>query len=409
MSDERAISLSHLYPTGRKLCTSPHHTGPRWIAIHYFPMHKKHPDGSVRTLPSWCQTCAIIQSRIYAARPENKERLNAAARVAQRAMRAAEGWKRPGRPSESDARKRRLEAHRRSLGSPEPNGNGNTLVEPAMTSPVTIEEYKAARSARRKGESTADAIERVRAEVKEPPRPVEPADPLRYRKNPEVPHEPLRTFLEERITAGDRRVPMGNDARGRRVRAVRNSETRRVKLSTIDMVLAPWQDPTLLHRLYPDEYYRRTALSQDWGERRKLEETRPSLTHRFTVAGVAGYVTAGYWPEDGRVAELFIKGFGKEGSTLQCMLDAFGIAISISLQHGAPLRMLAKKYEMMRFDPMGHTDNAEIPQCNSILDYMFQWLELRFPGGYVESRFMEKPPAEITEVDERTEWRAFSA
>jgi hypothetical protein len=32
----------------------------------------------------------------------------------------------------------------------------------------------------------------------------------------------------------------------------------------------------------------------------------------------------------------------------------------------------------MRFDPMGPTNNADIPEASSILDYVARYLELKF-------------------------------
>ncbi len=112
-------------------------------------------------------------------------------------------------------------------------------------------------------------------------------------------------------------------------------------------------------------------------ERRRMPTDRESVTHRFQVGTFDGYVTAGVY-EDGSLGEVFLKGFGKEGSTLQAMLDAFATMLSIAMQYGAPLDMLARKFSHMRFEPHGETDNPEIPRVNSIVDYVFRWLALRF-------------------------------
>lgn len=114
--------------------------------------------------------------------------------------------------------------------------------------------------------------------------------------------------------------------------------------------------------------------------RRHLPATRPSETHRFSVAGHEGYITYSTY-EEGTLAEVFIR-MSKQGSTLSGLLDAFAISISMSLQHGVPLALLVKKFAFMRFEPAGYTTNSDIQVATSITDYIFRYLALRFlsPG-----------------------------
>src|SRR5262245_4515292 len=74
----------------------------------------------------------------------------------------------------------------------------------------------------------------------------------------------------------------------------------------------------------------------------------------------------------------------KEGSTVGGMMDAFGTAISMSLQYGVPLEDLVNKFSHMRFEPMGHTTNPEIRIARSMVDYIFRWMGIRFLAGYQE-------------------------
>jgi ribonucleoside-diphosphate reductase alpha chain len=110
--------------------------------------------------------------------------------------------------------------------------------------------------------------------------------------------------------------------------------------------------------------------------RRRLPDTRRSLTHKFSVGGHEGYITVGLY-EDGSPGEIFIT-MAKEGSTLSGMADAFATAISLALQYGVPLRDLAYKFSHMRFEPAGPTGNPEIPVAQSIVDYIFRWLASQF-------------------------------
>jgi ribonucleoside-diphosphate reductase alpha chain len=61
-------------------------------------------------------------------------------------------------------------------------------------------------------------------------------------------------------------------------------------------------------------------------------------------------------------------------------MDAFATSISLTLQYGVPLRDLVQKFSHMRFEPMGRTENREIPVAQSIVDYIFRWLASRFLG-----------------------------
>jgi ribonucleoside-diphosphate reductase alpha chain len=112
-------------------------------------------------------------------------------------------------------------------------------------------------------------------------------------------------------------------------------------------------------------------------ERRKMPRERESITHKFSIAGHEGYITAGKY-EDGSVGEIFLTDIGKEGSTLRGMMNAFATAISIGLQYGVPLEIFVKKFSYMRFDPEGITNNPEIPFAKSMPDYIMRWLASRF-------------------------------
>jgi ribonucleoside-diphosphate reductase alpha chain len=112
-------------------------------------------------------------------------------------------------------------------------------------------------------------------------------------------------------------------------------------------------------------------------QRKRLPRERDSLTHKFSVAGHEGYITAGRY-EDGSLGEIFLTDIGKDGSTLRGMMNAFATAISIGLQYGVPLETFVKKFSYMRFDPEGMTTNPEIPFAKSLPDYIMRWLASRF-------------------------------
>jgi ribonucleoside-diphosphate reductase alpha chain len=112
-------------------------------------------------------------------------------------------------------------------------------------------------------------------------------------------------------------------------------------------------------------------------KRKRMPRERQSITHKFSIGGHEGYITAGMY-EDGSVGEIFLTDIGKEGSTLRGMMNSFATAISIALQYGVPLETLVRKFSYMRFEPEGMTSNPEIPFAKSMPDYIMRWLASRF-------------------------------
>ena len=111
-------------------------------------------------------------------------------------------------------------------------------------------------------------------------------------------------------------------------------------------------------------------------QRHSLPVTRESITHKFQIMGHEGYLTIGLF-EDGQPGEIFIK-MSKEGSTLSGLVQGFCRAFSIALQYGLPLEEAVARFKGMRFEPMGHTSNPDIPEAMSIIDYVARYLEIHF-------------------------------
>ncbi|QQS00343.1 MAG: vitamin B12-dependent ribonucleotide reductase [Austwickia sp.] len=110
--------------------------------------------------------------------------------------------------------------------------------------------------------------------------------------------------------------------------------------------------------------------------RKRLPKRRSSVTTSFTVGGAEGYLTASSYPDDG-LGEIFLK-FGKQGSTLAGLMDAFSLAVSVALQYGVPLETYVEKFTNLRFEPAGLTDDPDIRMAQSIMDYVFRRLALDY-------------------------------
>ncbi len=111
-------------------------------------------------------------------------------------------------------------------------------------------------------------------------------------------------------------------------------------------------------------------------QREKMPYERASVTHKFSVSGHEGYITAGMY-DDGRPGEVFIK-MAKEGSTLSGVMDGLALTISLGLQYGVPLKVFVDKLLNTRFEPSGITANPNIRFVSSVLDYIARWLGGRF-------------------------------
>lgn len=110
--------------------------------------------------------------------------------------------------------------------------------------------------------------------------------------------------------------------------------------------------------------------------RRRLPDERKAITHKFQIGPCEGYITVGLY-EDGQPGEIFIT-LSKDGAQNAGLVDSFATAISLGLQYGVPLKVLVNKFAHARYEPSGPTQNPNIPNAKSVVDYIFRWLALKF-------------------------------
>jgi len=118
-----------------------------------------------------------------------------------------------------------------------------------------------------------------------------------------------------------------------------------------------------------------------------LQNERSTITHHFAFGGHEGYLTVGSYPT-GQPGEIFIR-MANAGSTIASLMECFGTMVSVSLQHGVPLKVVCDKLSHTRFEPSGWTGNAQIEYAKSIMDYVFRRMELRFLSGKQLSLFSQ--------------------
>ncbi len=120
------------------------------------------------------------------------------------------------------------------------------------------------------------------------------------------------------------------------------------------------------------------ASSLPTPKRRRLSDERQAICHKFSIGGHDGYLHLGMY-EDGSLGEMFIR-MAKEGSTISGMMDAFALSVSLGLQHGVPLETFISKFKHTRFEPSGFTSNPDVRMAQSVIDYLFRYMEHRFLG-----------------------------
>lgn len=111
-------------------------------------------------------------------------------------------------------------------------------------------------------------------------------------------------------------------------------------------------------------------------ERNRLPAERRSVTKKLKVNDLKLYVTVGLY-EDGKPGEVFIRG-DRVGTLTSGVLDALATVISIALQHGVELKVIADKLAKTRFEPAGVTGDSNYPIVSSVLDYLARWLTDKF-------------------------------
>jgi ribonucleoside-diphosphate reductase alpha chain len=139
--------------------------------------------------------------------------------------------------------------------------------------------------------------------------------------------------------------------------------------------------------------------------RRRMGDTRVSITHKFDIAGHEGYLTVGLFDDNKSPGELFIT-MAKEGSTIGGLMDTSGTLVSLSLQYGVPIEALVKKFSHVHYEPSGFTKNPDIRIAKSITDYIFRWMGIQFIPGYREASNpgkgqQELPMKEIQEIEKK--------
>jgi len=131
--------------------------------------------------------------------------------------------------------------------------------------------------------------------------------------------------------------------------------------------------------------------------RKPLPNDRKSVTHKFSIGNIDGYLTVGMY-DDGNPGEIFIT-MAKIGTFAAGIIDCFATTVSIGLQYGVPLTHFIEKFKGTKFEPSGITQNEEIRFASSVADYVGKWLENKFIKINTDTENKQENNKKTTEQD----------
>ena len=111
-------------------------------------------------------------------------------------------------------------------------------------------------------------------------------------------------------------------------------------------------------------------------KRRRLPEDRTEIGRKFRVGEHEGYIHVGVF-DDGSPGDIFVD-IAKDGTTMAGLMNSLMIAVSMGLQYGVPPEVYVSKLSHLRFEPSGPTNDADIRNAKSIVDYIFRWFGKKF-------------------------------
>lgn len=116
-------------------------------------------------------------------------------------------------------------------------------------------------------------------------------------------------------------------------------------------------------------------LTEALAQRPRIQRMKPPREYhdmsriKFEIGGHEGYLMVGFYPGTHDPCEAFVE-FSKPGSTVQGIMNAWMIAISIMLQAGYPFEDILRKFEHIDFEPKGMTGDSDVRIARSVVDFV---------------------------------------
>ena len=126
--------------------------------------------------------------------------------------------------------------------------------------------------------------------------------------------------------------------------------------------------------------------------RRELPSRHGGFTQKASVGSHRLYLRTGEYA-DGSLGEISISPV-RDGPAQRGLMDAFGQAVSIGLQHGVPLEAFVEAFAYSRFGPNGAVEgDPSIATATSPLDYAFRTLAQAYLGHVLPDAAQQVPEA----------------
>lgn len=117
--------------------------------------------------------------------------------------------------------------------------------------------------------------------------------------------------------------------------------------------------------------------------RRFLPARRRNWTQSVTVGGQRVYLCVGEY-EDGRPGEIFVD-VSKQGTFLRGVMGALARMVSIALQCGAEVGIVAHALRGLHYPPNGPVvGSSVVKECDSVTDWIAAELGARYGATEVE-------------------------
>ncbi|WP_336762812.1 vitamin B12-dependent ribonucleotide reductase [Asaia sp. VD9] len=131
------------------------------------------------------------------------------------------------------------------------------------------------------------------------------------------------------------------------------------------------------------------------GVRRPLPARHGGFTQRSSIGGHRLYLRTGEY-EDGSLGEVSLTP-GRESAMVRGLLESVGQAVTIGLQHGAPLAAYVEQFAHTRFGPAGTVEGDPVAAyASSLLDYAFRALS----DSYLGKRLPDSAPEDPHVIEE---------
>ncbi len=115
------------------------------------------------------------------------------------------------------------------------------------------------------------------------------------------------------------------------------------------------------------------------GRRRELPARHGGFTQKASVGGHRLFLRTGEY-EDGSLGEVAIIPV-RDGAAQRGLMEAFGQAVSLGLQHGVPLDAYVEAFAYSRIGPHGTVEgDSSVGTASSLLDYAFRTLAHAYGG-----------------------------